>query len=58
MEYIEKLIYAAMLFEGMLMIMPSGNMKKYIRVVAGVTLSMLLLTPLSSCAGELRSAIG
>ncbi len=49
MEYLRYVIYAAVLAEAVLLIMPSGTMKKYVKICTGVSIMIILLTPVCSC---------
>ncbi len=54
MEHLKYMIYAAMFSEAVLMIMPSGSMKKYVKLAAGILMTLLMIAPLSTCsAGDM-----
>ena len=49
MQFLRYVIYAAMLAEAVLLIMPSGGMKKYVKLSAALLLMIMLITPITSC---------
>ena len=49
MQFLSYVIYAAMLAEAVLLIMPSGAMKKYVKLSAALLLMIMLITPITSC---------
>ena len=49
MQFLRYVIYAAMLAEAVLMVMPSGGMKKYVKLSAALLMMIMLITPLISC---------
>ena len=49
MEFLKYIIYAAMIAEVVILIMPSGNMKRYVKLSAGVLITLMLLSPIASC---------
>ena len=56
MEFLRYIIYAAMLAEVVILIMPSGSMKKYVKLSAGILITLMLLSPIASCSNENISA--
>ncbi len=50
MEHLKYMIYAAMFSEAVLLIMPSGSMKKYVKLAAGILITLLMIAPLSTCS--------
>ena len=52
MEFLRYIIYAAMLAEVVILIMPSGSMKKYVKLSAGILITLMLLSPIASCSNS------
>ena len=51
-EWLGGIAAALVLMEMLLLLLPSGNLKKFTKVIAGIMLATLLISPLSSCAKD------